>query len=196
MLQSSTQRSCVLIALALLMALTRTHCFCLLPDASWAVFFLGGFWLQSWRRWAFPLLILEAGLIDLVVITRYTQGLWNHACISPAYGFLVVAYGALWLGGCWLARHATGLNMPTLGRTIFALLTSEASCYLVSNGSFYWIGKQVSVPRSFYVWLMNLTHWYLPFLGTTVLYVSLALLGALLGTHLSGTPASRHAVRQ
>ena len=46
--------------LVLLMVGTRINHFAPIPDASWAVFFIGGFYLRSWTRWAFPLLMALA----------------------------------------------------------------------------------------------------------------------------------------
>src|SRR3990167_728974 len=54
--------------LAALMAATRDHHFCSalhLPDASLAIFLLAGFYLP---RWAFPVLLVEAGLADYLAI--------------------------------------------------------------------------------------------------------------------------------
>ncbi|EIL87231.1 MULTISPECIES: hypothetical protein [Rhodanobacter] len=181
------QRVSIFIALALAMAVTRIHHFDVLPDASWAIFFLAGFWLRGSARWAFPLLMAEAVLVDFVVITQQGMNFWSQYCVSPAYWFLIAAYGALWLGGSWLARHQLGLRMPTLGLAVLALLVSEAVCYLISNGSFYWISANVPAPRSFGAWFVNLGDWYLPFLEVTALYVGLGAVLHVLVTQLSRT---------
>ena len=60
MAHTQTQRLGIFLMLALVMAATRLHHFDALPDASWGVFFLAGFWLRGSPRWAFPLLIAEA----------------------------------------------------------------------------------------------------------------------------------------
>jgi hypothetical protein len=171
-----TRRLGIFIALALVMAVTRIHPSLLhhaVWDASWGVFFLAGFWLRGSARWAFPLLMAEAVLVDYVVITRQGIPFWSHYCVSPAYWALVAAYGALWLGGNWLAKRQQGLTLATLGLAVPALLASEAVCYLVSNGSFYWLSGSVPAPRSFGAWFANLGDWYLPFLETTAVYVAL-----------------------
>jgi len=68
MAMTQTQRLGIFLALALVMAITRgtiqIHHFEAFPDASWGVFFLAGFWLRGAGRWAFPLLMAEAVLID------------------------------------------------------------------------------------------------------------------------------------
>ena len=85
--------------LALSMAATRfTHGGApwLPPDASWAVFFLGGFYLTRQWRWALGILLIEAVGVDCLAIQHY--GISNY-CVTLAYWFLVPAYSALWLGG-------------------------------------------------------------------------------------------------
>ena len=54
----TAQRAFILFVLVLLMAATRVNHFAAIPDASWAVFFIAGFHLRSWTRWAFPLLMV------------------------------------------------------------------------------------------------------------------------------------------
>jgi len=173
MANTQTQRLGIFVMLALVMAATRLHHFDILPDASWGVFFLAGFWLRGSARWAFPLLIAEAVLVDFFVITGQGMDFWNHYCVSPAYWAMPVYFGALWLGGSWVARRQPGLRLATLGLAAAALIVSETACYLISNGSFYWLSASVPLPRSFASWFVNLGDWYLPFLATTALYVSL-----------------------
>lgn len=173
MATTQNQRLGIFFALALVMAATRAHHFGPLPDASWAVFFLGGFWLRGAGRWAFPLLMAEAVLVDYFVITGQGIPFWSHYCVSPAYWFLVPSYFTLWMGGSWLARREQGLRLSTLGLAAGALLVSEAACYLISNGSFYWLSASVPAPRTFAAWGANLMDWYLPFLGVAAVYVAI-----------------------
>ncbi|KRE88770.1 hypothetical protein ASG87_09385 [Frateuria sp. Soil773] len=194
MAKTSTQRLGIFLALALVMAVTRIHLSLFnhdVRDASWAVFFLAGFWLRGQARWAFPLLMAEAVLIDFIVISNTGQSFWSHYCVSAAYWFLVPSYGALWLGGNWLARHDLGLRLPTLGLAAVALLVSASLCYLISNGSFYWLSASVPAPRSFANWFVNLGDWYVPFLGTTAIYVGVGAVLHVLAVQLAR--ASRHA---
>ena len=173
MAKTQIQRVSIFLLLALVMAATRVHHFGALPDASWGLFFLAGFWLRGSARWAFPLLIAEAVLIDYLVITGQGIDFWSHYCVSAAYWFMPVYFGALWFGGSWLAKHQLGLRLPTLGLAVLALLVSEAVCYLVSNGSFYWLSASVPQPRNFASWFVNLGDWYLWFLGTAACYVGI-----------------------
>ena len=173
MAKTQNQRIGIFLLLALVMVATRLHHFGALPDASWGVFFLAGFWLRGSTRWAFPLLMAKAVLVDYLVISGQGIDFWSHYCVSVAYWFLIPSYFSLWLGGSWLARHQVGLRLQTLGMAAVALLVSWAACYLVSNGSFYWLSSSVPLPRSFAAWFANLGDWYLPFLQTTALYVGL-----------------------
>jgi hypothetical protein len=189
MVKTQTRHLAILIALALVMAATRIHLSLFqhdVRDASWAVFFLAGFWLRGNVRWAFPLLMAEAVLLDYLVITHQGIDFWSHYCVSVGYWFLIPSYFSLWLGGSWLARHASGLDLRTLGLAVAALLVSETLCYLISNGSFYWLSNSVPLPRSMAAWTANLGDWYLPFMQTTALYVGVGAVLHVLAVQLAG----------
>jgi hypothetical protein len=128
----------IVVGLALAMALTRFNHFgssVALPDASLAVFFLGGLYLSKFSktRWAFFALLTEAALIDYYAITMGGTSDW---CVTPAYGFLVFAYGAMWYAGNWFApRHTlTGRNL--LGMFAVATVASTLA-FVISNVSFF-----------------------------------------------------------
>lgn len=166
-------RAFVLLLLALAMIATRINHFAPLPDASWAVFFLGGFYLRAWTRWAFPLLMALAVLIDWLVISSQGLAFWQHYCISPGYLALVLAYLALWAGGAWLrGRPATAAGIA-LARGAVVLVLSVAACHLIAQGAFYWTSASVAEP-SLAGWMRNYGDWFLPYLRTTVLYVAAA----------------------
>ena len=101
-----------------------------LPGASWAVFFLVGVCLRP--LWVFPALIATVTLLDYSAVT------WGGAdtfCVTPAYAFLLPAYGALWLAGRWYAqRHRA--TMTTIVPLTFSLLTGALLCELFSSGGF------------------------------------------------------------
>ena len=124
------------IALATLMAATRGHHFATLehlPSASGAVFFLAGTYLSS--RWAFPALLAEAALLDLAAVT---WGGVDNFCVSPAYGFLLPAYGTLWFAGHWYAREHRDTVATLLPLTV-SLLVGTVVCEVISSGSFYFL---------------------------------------------------------
>lgn len=130
-------------ALAALMAATRFDHFgsaVALPDASLAVFFLGGLYLARSARVtvaAFIALILEAGLIDYYATS--VQGI-SDWCMTPAYWFLVPTYGSLWLVGRWFVLRQSmegkgliGLAMVAWAACSFAFMFSNATFYLFSE---------------------------------------------------------------
>lgn len=130
-------------ALALWMLLTRlpeASQWLHVRDASLAVFFIGGLLLRS--PLAFAGFVALAFGIDAVVFARTDM---LHLCLSPAYGFLVPAYGALWFTGRWLAPRT---RMDARG----LVLAGAAGCaavvvsFAISNGSFYLLGGLFSAP--------------------------------------------------
>ena len=198
MAPKQTQRIGIFLALALVMAATRLHHFDPLPDASWAVFFLGGFWLRGATRWAFPLLLALAVLVDYIVITSSGLSFFQHYCVSPAYWTIAPGYLALWMGGQWLAQRRPALDLRTLGLAVGALLVSEFVCYLLTNGSFYWMSANVPQPRSFGAWMENFGDWYLIFLKTTAMYVAVGAVLHVTVTQLAGSlkASQSHGARQ
>ncbi len=128
----------VVAGLVLAMALTRFNHFgssAALPDASLAVYFLGGLYLSKFSkaRWVFVALLMEAALIDYYAITVYGTSDW---CVTPAYGFLALAYGAMWFAGNWFAPRHTMTGKNLLG--VFAVATLASTlAFVISNVSFF-----------------------------------------------------------
>ncbi|CAD7723512.1 hypothetical protein LMG31884_35850 [Xanthomonas hydrangeae] len=163
----------ILSLLAIAMAATRINHFAPVPDASWAVFFIGGFHLAARSKLAFPLLMLLAVAVDWLVITNQGLSFWQHYCVSPAYWCLIPAYFALWAGGVWLRRHYHGADWSALARLVPALLIAVALCQLIAQGSFYWISASVAEP-TVAGWFKNYTDWLGPYLRSATLYVAAA----------------------
>ena len=174
---SNPQRAGIFLILALVMTATRVNHFAALPDASWAVFFVAGFYLRGSSRFAFPLLMALAVLIDFYVITSQGIDFWSHYCVSMAYWFLAPAYFALWLGGALLRRLYRGLGVRELALLAGLVVAAVSGSYLISNGSYYWLSDTWIAGgklRSLSGWAENLGDWYLPYLRTTMLYVGIA----------------------
>lgn len=167
------QRTLILTLLAALMAGTRASHFGPLPDASWAVFFIGGFYLSTWTRWAFPALMALAVAVDYVVITRSGASFWQHYCVSPAYWCLIPAYFSMWAGGLWLQRRKVGLDVRSLGLLAASLVASVVVCQLVSQGSFYWVSSAVAEP-TLAGWWSNYIQWLGPYMLTAAKYTAVA----------------------
>lgn len=122
------------VALAALMAITRgVHATPLnmLPEASWAVFFLAGVFLRP--AWVLPVLLIEAALLDFAAINFQNV---SSFCVSPAYIALVPAYGALWLTGRWFAERLA-ISFRSLGILAIAVAGSAAIAEIISSGGFY-----------------------------------------------------------
>jgi len=172
---ANAQRAFILSLLVLLMAGTRINHFAPVPDASWAVFFIGGFYLRNWTRWAFPLLMGLAVVVDWAVISSQGVSFWQHYCVSAAYWMLVPAYFAMWAGGMLLRRYYRSASLKSLGLLAATVIGSVALCHLIAQGSFYWISASVAEP-SFAGWAKNYSDWLLPYMQTAAIYIGAAAL--------------------
>ncbi|MGE0081935.1 MAG: hypothetical protein AB7U81_11615 [Thiohalomonadaceae bacterium] len=143
MITTTAHRILVTLVLAAAMALTRSHHFAdlvHLPDASWAVFFLAGFYLASGR--AFAALLALAVISDFAAITF---GGVSDFCISPAYGFLVPAYGMLFLAGRWYGGRYR-LTLATLSALLVSVFSGTLACELLSSGGFFFFSGRFADP--------------------------------------------------
>lgn len=174
----------VALALAALMVLTRFGHFgelSRLPDASWAVFFVGGLLLRDARLFAafFGL----AWIIDLASFAAGTP----VDCFSLAYLFLVPTYGALWFTGrglaSWLqAQGAAGRPGAGAGasrRTFvlavsLALAVGVAAAFVVSNAGFWAFGSGFS-PMGAGEYSARVARYLPGYLLATAIYVTIAL---------------------
>lgn len=178
--------------LALLMLLTRSghsgdalH----LPDASMAVFFLGGVYVR--RHWALAALLMLAVAIDYVAI-RYAGV--SGFCVTAAYAFLPLAYAVLWYGASWLALKLAGTRMwlATAGLCAGVLVFASLS-FLVSDGSFYWLGGRIA-ERAFAGYLDGVWTWGPRFVATTLAYAGSVLLAHAAWVHLRDAYRAHDAV--
>jgi hypothetical protein len=165
----------VLFALAILMTATRFHhvgSALHLPDASMAVFFLGG--LHVRRHWAFIALLVLAVAIDWGAMASSGRDFWSHYCVTPAYWLLPLAYAALWYAGRWAAYRwrwdLRGLSM--LGAVALA---AASLSFAISNGAFYWLGGRYPDPN-FSEYLARVWRWGPLFVRTSLAYVALAVM--------------------
>ncbi len=168
----------IALALALLMAATRSHHFAAtlhLPDASWAVFFLAGFYLRP--LWVLPALLALAGASDYVAITAFGV---SDFCVSPAYGFLLPAYGALWLAGRWYAgrhRFALSTSIPLAGSVVIG----AAVCEIISSGGFYFFSGRFS-ETSLVEFGLRLGKYFPPSLVSLIFWMGIAIVVHILFT--------------
>ena len=160
------------IVFAAVMIATRFHHFGTalhLPDASMALFFLGGLWLR--RHLAFAAYMALAVGLDWVSVSY--AGV-SDFCVTPAYSFLLPAYAVLWYAGrLWSARMA-----PTplaLSGAFGVALAAASLSFAISNGAFYWLGGRYANPQMG-EYLARLWQWGPLFVRTTLTYVAVALL--------------------
>lgn len=165
-------------ALACLMVATRVHHFGTalhLPDASMAVFFLGGLFLRGasagWRA-HLPFLVLMALAVG-VDWASISYGGVSDFCVTVAYSFLLPAYAVLWYGGRWAARRFDA-GPVAYALAALAALASAAGSFLISNGAFYWLGGRYADPHVAQ-YLERLWQWGPLFVRTTMAYVLVAL---------------------
>jgi len=161
--------------LMLAMAATRFNHFgssFSLPDASWAVFFLGGLYLARYTRASiaiFMALLLQAGLMDSYVTTVQGVSDW---CMTPAYWFLIPTYGSLWFVGRWFAlRH----SMEGKGLALLAILAWAANsfAFLLSNASFYFVSGRVNEMTAT-EYAARVSEYYVSYVFMSMLYIACA----------------------
>ncbi|MFT4256406.1 MAG: hypothetical protein QM599_05550 [Pseudoxanthomonas sp.] len=179
-MNTHAQRAVVLVLLLSLMAATRSYLlyhFAPVPDASWAVFFIAGFYLRGWSKWAFPLFMAVAVGADYLAIREQGIDFWSHYCVSPGYWFLIPAYLSLWLGGS-LARRVYSPAQPgkSLATVVGALVVSVVFCHLFAQCGFYWLSDSVPQPATVAGWWKNYSDWLLPYLRTAAIYTGLAVI--------------------
>lgn len=176
----------VIASLMLAMALTRFNHFgssVALPDASLAVFFLGGLYLSKFSkaRWVFVALLIEAALIDYYAITVIGTSDW---CVTPAYGFLALAYGAMWFAGHWFAPRNT-----LTGRSLFGVFAVAAIAgtlaFVISNASFYLFSGRYA-EMSAVEYSSRVAQYWSSYIGVAVLYVACAIAAHMIFILLKG----------
>lgn len=140
---SKTNQILIGVALTLLLVATRGHHFASvvnLPSATLAVFFLAGVYLRP--TWALPALLTLCAGLDFAAITF---GGVSSFCVTPAYGFLLPAYGVMWLAGRWLAKRYS-FSSSTLLPLTGSLAVGAALSELFSSGGFYFFGGRYTSP--------------------------------------------------
>jgi len=172
------------LSLIVVMLATRFHHFgdaLHLPDASWALFFLAGFYLTP--RWLLGLMALAVG-IDVTAVGW--MGVSDY-CLTPAYAALQVTHLALW-GGGRLARQQGG-DFTGLARMAGIALGTSAVAFVISNGSFYWFGGQVA-QTSLAQFAQTFSDYGPRFVAVMMLYLVFAALAHVLILHLGRARAA------
>lgn len=139
-----------------------------LPDASMALFFLGGLYLR--RHGVFVVMVLLAVALDWISIS--VAGV-SDFCVTLAYAFLPLAYAVLWYAGRWFAPRLDGRATSFLAAFVVAFIAASLS-FAISNGSFYWLGGRYANPHMGQ-YLSRLWQWGPLFVRITMTYVAVAL---------------------
>ncbi|MBK9325994.1 MAG: hypothetical protein KBF24_09705 [Thiobacillaceae bacterium] len=149
-----------------------------LPDASWALFFLAGFYLSP--AWLLGLM-LEAVAIDVAAVGW--MGVSGY-CLTPAYAGLQLAHLALWTGGR-LSSRQIGADAAAVARMAGLALGATVLAFVISNASFYWFGGRVA-DTSLAQFARTFVDYGPRFLSSTLIYLLVAALAHGLAVNLAG----------
>jgi len=167
----------ITLVLVVLMAATRFHhpgSSFTLADASLAVFFLAGLFLEG--KVVLIGFLLEAFLIDYSAIS---VGGVSGFCVSPAYVFLIPTYTLLWWAGKLVSGFAVPGRKASLAKAALVLMAAATLAFLISNLSFYlWSGRLAELVWPEYV--ESLVREYPAYLGAVLFYTGLFMVGRLL----------------
>jgi hypothetical protein len=179
--------SCLLL---MAMIATRFHHFgdlLHLPDASMAVFFLGGLYLR--RHLGFAVFLLVAVAIDYFAITGRGLNFFDHYCVTPSYAFLLLAYAVLWYAGRWYAPRMPA-GWRGFARAFGVAFVAAAGSFLISNGAFYWLGGRYAEPN-LAEYLSRVWRWGPLFVRTSLSYVAVALVAHAAIARIARPPAAQ-----
>jgi hypothetical protein len=166
---TQTKTIAIFITLVGLMAATRADHFGTalhLPDASLAVFLLAGFYLP---RWVFPVLLIEAGLVDYLALNYGGVDGWYF---SPAYWFLIPTYFVLWFAGRFYAARYR-FSLRSLSEFAAIAFAATGAAFLISNSSFYLLADYFG-NMSAAQYGTQVAQYFLPYLQSAFLYLTAA----------------------
>lgn len=171
---STAQRLGVLFALVAMIASTRMSHFGsanLLPDASLAMFLLGGIMLGGVS--GFIVLMLTTFGLDIYMAQTASEAAW---CLSPAYAGLIPTYAVLWLTGMGLAQQQ---RFAHLFIALPASITAVGLAFLMSNGFFFALsGTAGAISLSEFV--LAVAPYFPAYLTSAMVYLAPALIAAAL----------------
>ncbi len=176
----------IVAALILLMAATRYNHFgssVALPDASYAVFFLGGLYLGRMRggMTILAMLLLEAALVDFYAISFQGVSAW---CVTSAYGFLMFAYAVLWSVGRWYAPRHDLSGKGLLGLFVASVVAGSLA-FVIANVSFYLLSGYFD-SMSVAEYASRVTQYFGSYVAVTTIYIGCAVIVQVVFTALSG----------
>lgn len=164
----------VAMGLMLVVALTRFNHFgsaFAIPDASLAVFILGGLYLAR-SPLSFPVFILllaEAAAVDYYAINVGGVSDW---CVTPAYGLLAVVYGMLWYVGRLYAMQYR-LSVSGIFNLLGVAAVASGLAFILSNVAFYLFSGRYA-DMSVIEYVTRIQAYFIPYVLVTLFYVALA----------------------
>lgn len=165
-----SQRLLILLALAIAIFATRSTHFGtsdILPDASLAVFLVGGLLLQ--RSCGFAVLLAAAFGADVLSAKTAVEAGW---CLTPAYWGLIPTYGVLWLAGRWLGRQGS----PSFVRDAGISMAVIALAFIISNATWYAFSGTIA-DMGVFEFASAVLKYFLPYFGSAMIYLVPAWLG-------------------
>lgn len=153
--------------LMLILLATRSHIFNHIQDASWAIFFILGFYLRA--AIGLPIFLFAAFVVDLIVIE--SKGGQSY-CFTVSYPFLAPAYGSLWLAGRWFSNHYSE-NLRGLLYFVSAAAVGITVCDIISSGGFYWFSGRFA-DTNMAEFTGRIVKFLPMFMKTTVMYLAMA----------------------
>jgi hypothetical protein len=166
-------------ALAFFMLLTRgSHVLTqvALPDASLAVFLMGGLYLGTNLKSRATWFAVFFGLATVIDFGAAAFDPAQGFCLTNGYWGLIPSYGAMWLGGIWFSQQTDAFKaLP------FALVTASTSlvAFVISTQTYYLFSGRFPANGVF----ESLQHgWeYLPsWMGFAAMYFAMIWLCAIL----------------
>ena len=129
-------------------------------------------------RYSSGLLALAVALVWLTVMGA------SDWCVTPAYGFLSLAYGAMWFSGHWFApRHTLA------GKGLFEVFSVAAMAstlaFVISNVSFYMFSGRYA-EMSAVEYSSRVAQYWGSYVGVALLYVACVIAAQMVITLLKG----------
>jgi hypothetical protein len=170
MQMSASRRYSLLLVLALAMAATRVSHFGtseLLPDASLAVFLVGGMLLSGWQ--CFAILFAVAFGADVLSAQTAEEAGW---CLTPAYWGLLPTYAVLWLAGRKIGKYEAPSFVRDAGISVGAI----ALAFVISNATWFAFSNTLGGMNAA-DFTLTVAKYFPPYLGSAMLYLAPLWLG-------------------
>lgn len=171
-----------LLLLGALLLITRMGHVLSVPDASWAVFMLGGYYLRgAYLRgvYAFTLLLCVALFADIFAVSVASV---DASCITWGYTALIPTYAALWYGGCLLPRRLNR-TVSCCARCVVLPVMTVSIAFAISNLGFYW-GSMADTGLSPGAFVVAVARYYPLYAITTLSYVASIMTIVTMGTYV------------